>query len=123
MTDPGDREEHQQREDLRGIYLDPPHILGLPRPDDDDEELSKYGELIAQRWPRVPRTVEIDGRRVHLTHGGGLFADFTGVVGRDQYTSEDRQREETETAVLLTMVICELNLTAQLHCAPVAEAE
>lgn len=74
---------HQERASIElawRVTIGPKHMSESPESD------SKRGESCAH-------SLEVRGRLVHLTHGGGVFAELNGVVGRDGLHARGLRRE------------------------------
>lgn len=108
------------REEATGTYLDPPHLCAVEampdyRPPNSSTAAAQY---LSDHGTKIAATLAVAERPVFVTHGGGVFVPPTGVLGRDGYNHDHRERDDRHAAFVINLLICELNVRASAICAP-----
>jgi len=92
-------------------YLDPACIFcsGIdPGPEPGLTE--RILAFARNRGREVALETTIQGRKILITRGSGLFVEATGVLGRENYNRDMRDRDHADAARVCNLLICELAL-------------
>jgi hypothetical protein len=113
-----------ERVDADGVYLAPPHVLGLDLPSPHEPNTSTPSLVRIQRdATRIARTITVDNRRVRVTHGGGVFVERRSVIGRDGYDLQSMLADQDDAVRIINLVVCELDVNAAGICSAVTRAD